>query len=190
MLARVTVYWASGGSGSDHWTRKHIAASGARLRDGHCAVDPRRIPYRSRVVFPDGVLIAVDTGGAVRNRYAARKTGRSTAERNAIVIDRFFETKAQALAWERRHPHFMTVRVFAPNDKLPTTVQKGSGLPIEPGSTNVLAKKGALTRNPVQSGRPLLATTASSSPFRISKPRASAPDAKLATINRGLTTRD
>jgi hypothetical protein len=27
------------------------------------------------------------------------------------VIDRFFESRAAALAWEHSHPHFMTVRV-------------------------------------------------------------------------------
>jgi hypothetical protein len=27
------------------------------------------------------------------------------------VIDRFFESRAAALAWERSNPHFMTVRV-------------------------------------------------------------------------------
>src|SRR3954453_11778961 len=80
MLARVTVYWASGGAGSDHWTRKHIAASGARLRNGHCAVDPRRIPYGSKVVLPDGTLTAVDTGGHVKSRRAARLIGRTAAE--------------------------------------------------------------------------------------------------------------
>jgi hypothetical protein len=29
------------------------------------------------------------------------------------VIDRFFETKEKALAWERAHPNFMTVRVVS-----------------------------------------------------------------------------
>src|SRR5450755_4014539 len=77
LLARVTVYWASGGSGSDSWTRNHIASSGARLRAGHCAVDPRRIPYGSRVILPDGPLLAVDTGSAVVSRKAARRSGRT-----------------------------------------------------------------------------------------------------------------
>lgn len=35
VLARITVYWASGGGGSDHWTRQHRCATGARLRAGH-----------------------------------------------------------------------------------------------------------------------------------------------------------
>ena len=92
-LARVTVYWASGGRGSDGYTRRHKCATGVRLRVGHCAVDPRRIPYGSKVVFPDGVFTAVDTGGAVITRKAARRAGRTALERSALVIDRFFETK-------------------------------------------------------------------------------------------------
>ena len=115
VLARVTVYWASGGGGSDYWTRRHVGASGARLRAGHCAVDPRKIPYGSKVTLPDGTLLAVDTGGAVRSRKAARLSGRTAMERNAIVIDRFFETKQQALSWARRNPYFMFVRISPPN---------------------------------------------------------------------------
>jgi 3D (Asp-Asp-Asp) domain-containing protein len=115
ILARITVYWASGGGGSDYWTRRHVGASGARLRAGHCAVDPRRIPYGSKVALPDGTLLAVDTGSAVRSRKAARLSGRNPNERNAIVIDRFFETKQQALAWARRNPYFMFVRVSPPD---------------------------------------------------------------------------
>jgi 3D (Asp-Asp-Asp) domain-containing protein len=115
VLARVTVYWASGGGGSDYWTRKHVAASGARLRAGHCAVDPRRIPYGSKVTLPDGTLIAADTGSAVRSRKAARRLGRTAIERNAIVIDRFFETKREAMGWAQRHPYFMFVRISPPD---------------------------------------------------------------------------
>ena len=115
VLARITVYWASGGGGSDYWTRRHVGASGARLRPGHCAVDPRRIPYGSKVTLPDGTLLAVDTGSAVRSRKAARRAGRTAMERNAIVIDRFFETKQQALSWARRNPYFMFVRISPPN---------------------------------------------------------------------------
>jgi 3D (Asp-Asp-Asp) domain-containing protein len=115
VLARVTVYWASGGGGSDRWTRRHVCSTGARLRVGHCAVDPRRIPYGSRVRLPDATLVAVDTGSAVRSRKAARRSGRTALERNALVIDRFFETKQQALSWARRNPYFMFVRVSPPD---------------------------------------------------------------------------
>jgi 3D (Asp-Asp-Asp) domain-containing protein len=115
MLARVTVYWASGGRGSDADTRQHKCSTGVRLRFGHCAVDPRRIPYGSKVVFSDGTLTAVDTGGAVVNRKAARRSGRTAVERNAVVIDRFFETKRQAMSWSNTHPAFMMVEVIPPN---------------------------------------------------------------------------
>lgn len=124
VLARVTVYWAKGGSGSDRYTRQHKTATGVRLKSGHCAVDPRKIPYGSQVIFPDGRFLAVDTGTAVINRKAARLSGRTKAERGAPVIDRFFETKKQALAWEKSHSPFMTVRVITPPNRKP-------GLPLE-----------------------------------------------------------
>src|SRR5438045_3588744 len=115
LLARVTVYWAHGGRGADRYTRQHKSATGQPLHQGHCAVDPKKIPYGSRVVLPDGsALSAVDTGSAVRNRKAARRTGRTTYERNAIVIDKFIETKRKALAWARSNPPFVSVKVIPP----------------------------------------------------------------------------
>lgn len=115
LLARVTVYWARGGHGADRYTRQHKSATGLRLHQGHCAVDPKKIPYGSRVVLPDGsALSAVDTGSAVRNRKAARRLGRTNYERNAIVIDKFFETKRQALAWANANPPFVSVKVIPP----------------------------------------------------------------------------
>jgi 3D (Asp-Asp-Asp) domain-containing protein len=107
LLARITVYWPGEG-------QLRACSNGARLRAGHCAVDPKRIPFGSRVLFPDAACIAVDSGPAVVNRKAARVTGRTVSQRNAIVIDRFFESKEAALSWESRHPHFMTVRVVPP----------------------------------------------------------------------------
>jgi 3D (Asp-Asp-Asp) domain-containing protein len=107
-FARITVYWHGEGSG------EHASWSGARLRDGHCAVDPKKIPYGSKVVFPDAACVAVDSGPDVVNRKAARSCGRNSTERNAIVIDRFFDTKQKALAWAKAHPHFMTVRILTP----------------------------------------------------------------------------
>jgi hypothetical protein len=50
------------------------------------------------------------------NRKAARSCGRSATEREALVIDRFFETKQKALAWAKVNPHFMTVQVRTPGD--------------------------------------------------------------------------
>src|SRR6266704_561433 len=108
-FARITVYWHGEGSG------EHASWNGARLRDGHCAVDPKKIPYASKVVFPDAACVAVDSGPDVVNRKAARSCGRNAAERNAIVIDRFFDTKQKALAWAKAHPHFMTVQIQTPD---------------------------------------------------------------------------
>src|SRR5678815_4059936 len=103
LLARVTVYWASGDAGSNQ-----SQSTGRRLQTGDCAVDTRHIAYGSSVIFPDGTTsAAVDSGPAVRNRKAARISGRTINERNALVIDQFFETKREALSWVSRNPLFM-----------------------------------------------------------------------------------
>jgi len=110
-LARVTTYWREEGQLRAAW-------NGARLQNGHCAVDPEKIPYGSRIQLGDEELIAVDTGPAVVSRKAARRSGCNAAERNAVVVDRYFETKSQAVAWEKSHPHFMKVRVLSPRPAL------------------------------------------------------------------------
>jgi len=107
ILARITVYWAGEG-------QLRACSNGARLRTGHVAVDPKRIAYGSRVIFPDAECVAVDSGPGVVHRTAARACGRTAAQRNALVIDRFFESKAAALSWANAHPQFMTVRVQSP----------------------------------------------------------------------------
>lgn len=107
LLARITVYWPGEG-------QLRACSNGVRLRNGHCAVDPKRIPYGSHVIFPDAECVAVDSGPGVVERIAARVAGRTQAQREAIVIDRFFESKEAALSWADAHPHFMTVQVQAP----------------------------------------------------------------------------
>ena len=106
MLARVTCYWAGEGP--------KYASTGRRLRAGHCAVDHRRIPYGSRIVFPDQTCTAVDTGPAVVSRKAALLCGRTANQLKAIVVDRFFETKREAISWMNAHPHFMTLQIVRP----------------------------------------------------------------------------
>ena len=108
VLTCVTVYWHGEGSGG------HACWNGARLHEGDCAVDPKRVAYGSKVVFPDATCVAVDSGPSVVNRKTARSCGRTAAECNAIVIDRFFETKQKAIAWAKAHPRFMTLRILAP----------------------------------------------------------------------------
>ncbi len=110
VLARVTGYWAHGKGGSG----AYAASTGARLHSCHCAVDPKRIPYGSKVVFPDATCTAVDTGSAVVSRKSARACGRNAAQRKAIVIDRFFETKRDAVVWSNAHPQFMIVQILSP----------------------------------------------------------------------------
>jgi hypothetical protein len=128
ILARITVYWPSGKG------REVASSNGATLKNGHCAVDPNRIPYGSKVIFPDAACLAVDCGPAVISRLAARKSGRTLAERNALVIDRYFESRSQALAWAACHPHYMTVRVQDTNHKpeaLPSKkVALNGGIPL------------------------------------------------------------
>jgi 3D (Asp-Asp-Asp) domain-containing protein len=110
VLARITGYWRAEGCGQiGGW-------SGTRLQPGDCAVDPKRIPFGSKIVFPDKECWAVDTGPAVVSRKSAKYCGHTAAEKNAIVIDRFFETKAEAVAWTSAHPQFITVRVVPPEN--------------------------------------------------------------------------
>ena len=112
ILARITAYWPTG-------SEPEVASyNGARLRTGHCAVDPKKIPYGSKVIFPDTACVAVDCGPAVISRTAARRIGRTAEQRNALVIDRFFESKKQAMAWVARNPHFMKVRVVDPHHRM------------------------------------------------------------------------
>ena len=106
VLARVTCYWAGEGP--------KYASTGRRLRSGHCAVDPKRIPYGSKIVFPDQTCTAVDTGPAVVSRKAARLCGRTAKQLTAIVVDRFFETKREAISWMNAHPHFMKLQIVPP----------------------------------------------------------------------------
>src|SRR5437588_7977491 len=70
-FARVTTYWREEGQLRAAW-------NGARLRNGHCAVDPKKIRYGSRILLGDEELIAVDTGPAVVSRKAARRDRKST----------------------------------------------------------------------------------------------------------------
>ena len=113
ILARVTCYWA----GEGH----KYGSTGRRLRAGHCAVDPKRIPYGSKLIFPDRICTAVDTGPAVVSRKAARVCARTGSQLKAIVIDRFFETKEEAMAWTKAHPQFMTLQIIPPESQTEPT---------------------------------------------------------------------
>jgi hypothetical protein len=56
------------------------------------AVDPRKIPYSSKVVFAVTDCVAVDKGtGCVQLQSCAVVS--TEVDRNAIIIDRFFSPK-------------------------------------------------------------------------------------------------
>ena len=106
-LARLTVYWPEEG---DHHTRRRMSSTGVYLREGHCAVDPKVIPYGSLVKIPGmGEYVAVDTGPAVVSRRAARTAGRTSHERKALVVDIFCSSRSQARAFEENAPKFAVI---------------------------------------------------------------------------------
>jgi 3D (Asp-Asp-Asp) domain-containing protein len=106
-LARLTVYWPEEG---DHHTVRRISSSGVRLRDGHCAVDPKVIPYGSVVKIPGiGEYVAVDTGPAVVSRRAARSAGRTSRERSALVVDVFCSSRSKARVFAATVPMFTVI---------------------------------------------------------------------------------
>src|SRR5438045_8426628 len=159
-LVGVTTYWREEGQSRAAW-------NGARLRNGHCAVDPKKIRYGSKILLGDEELIAVDTGPAVVNRKAARLSGHNETERNAVVIDRYFEKKSQAVTWEKSHPHFMKVRVLKPVPAL-AMAEKGEpnhrNLPSQP----IVATK-RISRPPVM--RPAIPIGGFFFPVRLSSAR-------------------
>ncbi len=78
-----------------------------------CAVDPRVIPYGSRVrvsdlkgVVGDGYFLAQDTGSAVLSRKASRAWGS-----DAPVVDIFVKSDKRLRAVERGVPMFCFVEI-------------------------------------------------------------------------------
>ena len=73
-------------------------------------------------------------------------------ERSALVIDRFFETKRQAMRWADEHPHFMTVRILSPGEQL---LQSRHPLIIAKQTSPAKAQPNSpLRAKPVQAGVP------------------------------------
>ena len=105
-LARLTAYWTQ----EDYWTSRHMSSTGVHLQEGHCAVDPSRIPYGSMVQIPGmGSYLAVDTGSAVVSRQAAKGAAHNAAERNALVVDLFFENRKDAERFAQNGPSYAAV---------------------------------------------------------------------------------
>jgi 3D (Asp-Asp-Asp) domain-containing protein len=103
-IARVTYYWPGNGGQVGR-----ITSTGVRAECGKsAAVDPRVIPYHSKIHIPKmgKTLVAVDTGGAVKSRKASRRLGRDN-----IVIDIFCRNEAEARRRIREYPMFMKIKV-------------------------------------------------------------------------------
>jgi hypothetical protein len=112
-LGRVTAYWAAEG---DHNTGRLISATGVHLHGGHCAVDPRIIPYGSVVEIAGvGKFLAVDTGSAVVARKAAREAAHTSEERNALVVDLFFESRKAGKAFTANAPKYASISWWTPS---------------------------------------------------------------------------
>ena len=112
-LARVTAYWAGEG---DYYTGRCISATGVRLHDGHCAVDPSIIPYGSVVEIAGvGKFLAVDTGSAVISRTAAREGGHTSEERSAIVVDVFFEDRSEGEKFAASDAKYVSISWWTPS---------------------------------------------------------------------------
>ena len=102
---RITAYWAKGGD-TDGWSQKRQSSTGVTLKPNvSVAVDPRIIPYFSRVYIPNlGFRYAHDTGTAVIRKKASGG--------KYPVIDIFFLHKKDAIRFANSHPKIVKVKVF------------------------------------------------------------------------------
>jgi 3D (Asp-Asp-Asp) domain-containing protein len=123
-LARLTAYWP--GEAGDPYTIHHESSTGIHLHVGHCAVDPSIIPYGSVVEIPGvGEFLAVDTGSAVVSRTAALRAGSNTAERDALVIDLFFEHACDGEKFAAESPKFVDIKWWTPTSESEARVARG-----------------------------------------------------------------
>lgn len=99
VVARVTYYWGC----------KNTSTGNKPLSGKTIAVDPKIIPYGSKIIIPQmgQTFIAHDTGGAVKSRLASRRHGR-----NNIVVDIFCHSEAQARQYIKRYPMFMPIKII------------------------------------------------------------------------------
>ena len=102
---RLTAYWARG-SDTDSWSAKRQSSSGATLKPNQSvAVDPRIIPYFSKLYIPNlGFRVAHDTGTAVISKKASHG--------QYPVIDIFFMTEKEAMRFVNNNPKIVKVAVY------------------------------------------------------------------------------
>jgi 3D (Asp-Asp-Asp) domain-containing protein len=102
---RLTAYWAKG-SDTDSDTARRKSSTGATLKPNKSiAVDPRIIPFFSKVYIPNlGFRVAHDTGTDVKNKKASGG--------KYPIIDIFFMTEKEAMRFVNNNPKIVKVAVY------------------------------------------------------------------------------
>jgi 3D (Asp-Asp-Asp) domain-containing protein len=102
---RLTAYWARG-SDTDSWSAKRQSSTGATLKPNRSvAVDPRIIPYFSKLYIPNlGFRFAHDTGTDVIRKKASNG--------QYPVVDIFFMTEKEAMRFVNNNPKIVKVAVY------------------------------------------------------------------------------
>lgn len=102
---RLTAYWARG-SGTDSWSAKRQSSTGATLKPNKSvAVDPRIIPYFSKLYIPNlGFRFAHDTGTDVIRKKASHG--------KYPIVDIFFMTEKEAMRFVNNNPKIVKVAVY------------------------------------------------------------------------------
>jgi len=102
---RLTAYWAKG-SGTDSWSAKRQSSTGATLKPNRSvAVDPKIIPYFSKLYIPNlGFRFAHDTGTDVIRKKASHG--------KYPIVDIFFMTEKEAMRFVNNNPKIVKVAVY------------------------------------------------------------------------------
>jgi 3D (Asp-Asp-Asp) domain-containing protein len=102
---RLTAYWARG-SDTDSWSAKRQSSTGATLKPNRSvAVDPKIIPYFSKLYIPNlGFRFAHDTGADVIRKKASHG--------KYPVVDIFFMTEKEAMRFVNNNPKVVKVAVY------------------------------------------------------------------------------
>jgi len=102
---RLTAYWAKG-SDTDSDTAKRRSSTGATLKPNKSvAVDPRIIPYFSKLYIPNlGFRFAHDTGTDVIRKKASHG--------KYPIVDIFFMTEKEAMRFVNNNPKIVKVAIY------------------------------------------------------------------------------
>jgi 3D (Asp-Asp-Asp) domain-containing protein len=109
IMVRLTTYSRTE-KGCDKWTKKGKSSTGIKLKDKvSAAVDPKIIPYFSKVFIPEIKLnlFVCDTGGAVKSRLASRRNGR-----NEPILDLYFDRESDAKKFRLNNPEIVEALIL------------------------------------------------------------------------------